>query len=170
MEKITPIKQAVIDATAYVGIKTITAKNAEMFFKRLAIYRGTFGGKHTKITLADVKDNIGLTTSATNETDTQFRDRVWSAWVRLGEDKLNSEKDIEAKIKAAIVFILNSMEHCSTRANAYDELTRVLQCRPLAERILDLWQGLHIDQRIQMQKPERNDATLRAWLSAIIRD
>lgn len=72
------VTNALIWGTMAIGMREITSKNWERFYKRLHILervKGAFlvsGGNPVYLTKDDVKRHIGLTTNVSNETDTQF--------------------------------------------------------------------------------------------------
>jgi len=77
---------SLIWATMYIGMEQITEKNFEEFYIRLSIYERIFGASVYRyvnmkregvyITLADVKNHIGLKTNADRLTDNQFDSKL----------------------------------------------------------------------------------------------
>lgn len=84
--RVAPITEAVIFATMAVGISRITEKRASQFTERVTAWEAV-NGTHLQVpidggwaprplTIADVRDHIGLHTNATSLTRTEFGQRL----------------------------------------------------------------------------------------------
>ncbi len=99
-KKLNPLTNALIWATIPVGINHITEKNVEKFFIRVSAIEqvsGSFlnelhGDKIVErpITLADLKQHIGLWTNASSLTDAQFRRNIAQRAMREAQQRLKN--------------------------------------------------------------------------------
>ncbi len=98
--RLKPLTNSLIWATIPVGINQITEKNFEKFFLRLSAIEqvsGTFLNEirddkivERPITLAEVKQHIGLWTNASSLTDAQFRGNLAQRAMREAQQRLKN--------------------------------------------------------------------------------
>ena len=96
------VTRALIFATMHIGMNEITATNYQEFYLRIKFYERLFEPllsfnseelQDARITIQDVKDHIGLSTNATNETLKKWHNRMLDTWI--DEQKRYSKYDAE---------------------------------------------------------------------------
>jgi len=96
------ITESLIWATMGIGINTITEANAEEFHTRLMVWHRAIGVRQgnpsERITLADVRKRIGLSTNATPLTKAGFKNNVWRILMADAEgdtrrDRVNAQRE-----------------------------------------------------------------------------
>jgi hypothetical protein len=99
-KRLNPVTNVIIWATMPVGMNQITEKNYDKFFVRLSALESAFGSYLKEvnrdelvdrpITLAEVRQHIGLATNAASLTGAQFRRQLGERAMREAQERLKN--------------------------------------------------------------------------------
>lgn len=85
------VTEAIVFATMYVDIGTITKANADEFYIRYDMFCRA-SGMTNRLSISDIKDHIGLRTNVSTETKAKFQQKVLNVLRDSAESQLRYSK------------------------------------------------------------------------------